>query len=491
MTPFWTPIQVRVIRNAIAPALAFALPGPAVAQPGGAGAPSPATAIAVLGQPSLNVNMPNAPDGNPSARNLALSNAADLAVAPDGRLYVADADHNRILSWPDASSFATFAPADRVIGQPDFTSTAPNHGGVGPTSLGLPQGLWVDENSNLWVCDAFNHRVLKFIDPDVDATPLAADLVVGQADLFSSAENFGAGKDSPNAMGLLFPGRVVVSGQNLYVADSGNSRVLHYPLPTANAPAADRVFGQYDSFATRSPNNDGTGQSGPIATAQNLFNPIGIAVDAVGTLYVADWQNHRIVAYHQPLTSDTVADEVIGQPGFAANDPDTPDVEHGLELPIDLYVDGRSNLYIADSGNHRVLRVHLLSLERTAQYVYGQLEDLTGQQPNHGLGVGGADSDGLSGATGVSLAGGGEPLIIDTENMRVLRYPAPPLPPLGDMNCDGAVTVSDIGGFVLALATPETYEAQFPDCLRGNADMNLDGGVTVSDIGPFVEQLTR
>lgn len=61
---------------------------------------------------------------------------------------------------------------------------------------------------------------------------------------------------------------------------------------------------------------------------------------------------------------------------------------------------------------------------------------------------------------------------------------------LGDMNCDGLVTVADIGGFVLALTDPAGYAAQFPGCSINNADMNDDGDVTVSDIGPFVQLLT-
>lgn len=59
----------------------------------------------------------------------------------------------------------------------------------------------------------------------------------------------------------------------------------------------------------------------------------------------------------------------------------------------------------------------------------------------------------------------------------------------GDMNCDGAVTVSDIGGFVLALTDGPAYESSFPGCDVLLADVNDDHAVTVSDIGLFVELL--
>lgn len=61
---------------------------------------------------------------------------------------------------------------------------------------------------------------------------------------------------------------------------------------------------------------------------------------------------------------------------------------------------------------------------------------------------------------------------------------------LGDMNCDGVVSVSDIGGFVLALTNPAEYAIQFPDCDINAGDVNDDGAISVSDIGPFVALLT-
>ncbi len=61
----------------------------------------------------------------------------------------------------------------------------------------------------------------------------------------------------------------------------------------------------------------------------------------------------------------------------------------------------------------------------------------------------------------------------------------------GDMNCDGFVTVADIGGFVLSLTDPAAYAAQFETCDIRQADINDDGFVTVADIGSFVALLTQ
>ncbi len=57
---------------------------------------------------------------------------------------------------------------------------------------------------------------------------------------------------------------------------------------------------------------------------------------------------------------------------------------------------------------------------------------------------------------------------------------------LGDLNCDGAVTVSDINAFVLALTDADAYADAYPDCDPLSGDCSADGAVTVSDINCFV-----
>lgn len=64
----------------------------------------------------------------------------------------------------------------------------------------------------------------------------------------------------------------------------------------------------------------------------------------------------------------------------------------------------------------------------------------------------------------------------------------PALP--GDLNCDGIISVADIGPFVLALTDPASYATQFPDCNIANGDLNNDGTTSVGDIGAFVSLLT-
>ncbi len=67
-----------------------------------------------------------------------------------------------------------------------------------------------------------------------------------------------------------------------------------------------------------------------------------------------------------------------------------------------------------------------------------------------------------------------------------LPVPQGPAVLLGDLNCDGVVSVGDINAFVLALTDTDGYRKAFPDCNALNGDFNDDGAVTVGDINGFV-----
>ena len=70
------------------------------------------------------------------------------------------------------------------------------------------------------------------------------------------------------------------------------------------------------------------------------------------------------------------------------------------------------------------------------------------------------------------------------------KVPAAPAILLGDMNCDGVVSVGDIAAFVIALTDPLGYAAQFPGCNVLNGDIDQNGAVTVGDIAGFVTLLS-
>src|SRR5436309_2269452 len=89
----------------------------------------------VIGQVNLNINSlaPNLVDGR--KLNSPGAVVVDTTSSPP-ILYVTDSGNNRILAWRDAAHLANAAPADRVIGQSDFSSTFPQGPGRGVFTTG-------------------------------------------------------------------------------------------------------------------------------------------------------------------------------------------------------------------------------------------------------------------------------------------------------------------------------------------------------------------
>ncbi len=112
---------------------------------------------------------------------------------------------------------------------------------------------------------------------------------------------------------------------------------------------AAHVFGQPD-FTHNTANNGGL-------SASSLNSPIGVALDAQGNLYVADHANSRVLEYRAPLTTDTIADIVFGQPDFTHNTGGLSATS--LDNPGGVALDGGGNLYVADTSNHRALEYGL------------------------------------------------------------------------------------------------------------------------------------
>lgn len=317
----------------------------------------------VLGQPDFVSNGYN-PPGNPLTSTTAFTAPTGIVFDTAGRLFVEEsitARRGRILVW--APPFTSSQAAGRILGV-DSASPAPPP--VNPYQLAKsPGGLFAIGNA-IGVADTNDNRVLVLPPAEqwtANTTFQTATEVAGQTNLFSGSLNQGLAV--PNAGTLALPNAAAFFNSQLYVADSGNNRVLVMPQNSGSFGLATAVLGQ-DAMDLNSPNLV-EGREFDFQSLANGSVDAGIAIDMTFSpphLYVADTYNNRILGYNDVtrVTFGAKADIVIGQPdlqhtlvNYPANDPNAPN-SSGLSVPTGLAVDPQGNLYVADTGNSRVLR---------------------------------------------------------------------------------------------------------------------------------------
>ncbi|MEC9362220.1 MAG: NHL repeat-containing protein [Pseudomonadota bacterium] len=210
------------------------------------------------------------------------------AVIANGRLLVADQNNNRVLVWNSLPT-TNGAAADIVLGQPDFVTRVADDEAE---EMNRPASVWSD-GFRLLVADSGNHRILAWslFPQEIGAE---ADYVIGQSD-------FSRSSPGTSASTLRTPFGISADGTRIYVADSGNNRVLQFDsFPIANGVQASRVFGQnQDSFSAATANDedqdgvvDDTPSAGTVSGASGAFIYNGV-------LYVSDRNNNRVLLFPQ------------------------------------------------------------------------------------------------------------------------------------------------------------------------------------------------
>lgn len=115
-----------------------------------------------------------------------LNGPVGIIADKNGTLWVADRLNHRVLKFDNARSKANGAKADGVLGQPDFSL---NSSGLSASKMNRPMGVYTDKADHLWVCEDDNNRVLRFDNASLKPNGAPADGVLGQPDFNTNQKN--------------------------------------------------------------------------------------------------------------------------------------------------------------------------------------------------------------------------------------------------------------------------------------------------------------
>jgi trimeric autotransporter adhesin len=321
----------------------------------------------------------SAGDGGP-ATAAQLNAPRTVTVDSSDNLYIADFQNNRVRRVDTTGMITTFAGT----GVRGFSGDG---GLAAAAQLNGPNTVSFDSSGNLYIAESLGQRLRK-----VDTMGIITTFAGGGSPVLGDGGPATAAQFDPSS-GVAFD-----SSGNLYIADLNNNRIRKVSLATGiittiagtgftgstgdggpaiaaqlNGPFAiafDSSGNLYiaDSTGRRVRKVDtagiittfaGTGVSGSAgdggpATAGQVNNPQGVAVDSSGNLYISEFAGHRIrkVSLATGIIS-TVAG--TGVTGFSGDD--GPATAARLNTPQGVAVDILGNLYIADVGNSRIRKV--------------------------------------------------------------------------------------------------------------------------------------
>ena len=256
-----------------------------------------------------------------AATDVTLEGVYGVAVDAVGTVYVAEPWRRRIRRIDLSGVITTFA------GTGDWGFSG-DGGPAVEAMLGFPKAVAVDRTGTVYVADESNNSIRK-----VDAT--------GVITTIAGTGDWGSGGDGGPAVEaqLRAPDGVAVGrAGSVYVAESTRIRRID-------------ATGEISTFAGTGERGD-SGDGGP-ATEAGLSWSLGVAADAVGNVYIADADNHRIRKVDPDGTITTLAG--TGEAGYGGDGGSATEAQ--LDYPNGVTVDANGSVYIGDTNNRRIRKI--------------------------------------------------------------------------------------------------------------------------------------
>ncbi|MGH9615625.1 MAG: hypothetical protein ACRD28_02705 [Acidobacteriaceae bacterium] len=375
-------------------------------------------------------------DGGP-ATSAEIDFPFGMAVDSAGNLYFADLGSNVVRKVAAGTGIITTVAGN---GSADFSG---DQGPATDAALNNPFAVAVDAAGNLYIADTYNCLIRR-----VDAGTGIITTVVNAATVPNPYSHLpppplpcgysGDGKMAHFSQ-IKFPqGLALDQAGNIYIADTGNNVIREV---NASTDIITTIAGNHTQGVT--------GDNGPAISAE-LYNPVSVAVDTAGNIYISDQGNNRI---REVVASTGIITTVAGNgtAGFSGDGGQATSAE--LDQPQNIVLDSGGNLYIADSVNNRVRRVS----------PSGVITTVAGDGTAGFSGDGGtATSADMSVPTGMALDSAGNLYIGDFENYRIrevnvlasqLNFAATPIG-FTSLDSPQTATVSNIGNAPLLFSVP-------------------------------------
>lgn len=259
-------------------------------------------------------------DGSGAAARFSFPNGLSLDGA--GNIYVADELNHTIRKVTPAGAVTTPAGLAGSTGKVDGTGSA--------ARFDHPSGVAVDGSGNIYVTDYANHLIRKVSAAGVVTTIAGAAGLAGALD--------GLGYNLTPSLFFNPSGTAVDSSGNIYVADTGANAIRRInPVGVVTT-----VAGAFNA----------PGKTDGVGAAASFNGPSGVAADAAGNVYVADTANHLI----RMMTAAGVVTTVAGTGGTAGS-ADGAGTAATFNLPSGVAADASGNVYVADYANHTIRKI--------------------------------------------------------------------------------------------------------------------------------------
>jgi sugar lactone lactonase YvrE len=341
------------------------------------------------------LNNPGADGDKYAAR---FTGPSGVAVDGKGDLFVADTGDDTIREMSPAGIFSTIAG---VVGTPGSAD------GVGPAArFNRPFGIAIDASCNLYVGDSGNSEIRKITPAVVNGvTTWTVSTLAGTAGQTGSADGTGSAARFGTPLGV-----AVDSAGNVYVAESYFNTIRKISSTGEVTTLAGTPNISYDYFFTLN-YADGTGP------AAKFYAPSGVAVDANGNVYVADTGNHVI----REITPSGVVTTVAGSPTVIGSADGILSAAQFVE-PVGVAVDANGNIFVVDTNYMGLTGIISEIDDDTVREITssGIVLTLAGAPGYGGRSNGYADGTGsaaeFSRPNGVAVDGSGNVFVADTGN---------------------------------------------------------------------------